>query len=160
MRNPTYCTSIVAFECEYYFDSSGIVTLYEPGGLHKTISKRPLIVSNFTKTQADWDDWLRIQKSGEFAPDRFNFEHNNWNHFVLEAALFFGLDLMMYPDFVVIMEEPIKIKKKIIAGGVKSAGVASQMAANMPILAAQNPVSSNLLDKSSIILQNFIFRDT
>ena len=86
-----HCTSIIVFGVEYYYDSSGIVTLYEPGGLHKKISKDPLRISNFNRSQSEWSEWVTDQKNNDFKAEKFDFEKHNWNHFTREAALFFGL---------------------------------------------------------------------
>ena len=86
-----HCTSIIVFGVEYYYDSSGLVTLYEPGGLHKKISKDPLRISNLNRSQSEWAEWVAEQKNGEFKAEKFDFTNHNWNHFTREAAHFFGL---------------------------------------------------------------------
>jgi len=149
-----HCTSIVAFGCEYYFDSSGIVTLYEPGGLHKVVSKDPLKIANFCKSPAEWESWIADQSESAFHARTFDFETHNWNHFTLDAARFFGLDLSVYPDFVDILEEPKKMKKKMIAGAVKSAAVTSKFAVQIPNVAAGNPASTHVINALSAKLHD------
>lgn len=144
-----HCTSIVAFGCEYYFDSSGITCLYEPGGLHKKLSREPLIVSNLNRSESEWNNWVNDQRSADFASDQFNFELNNWNNFVIDAAKFFGLDLTIYPDIIDILNEPKEMKKKFISGSLKTAGVASKIIAQVPIVAAGNPVTAQVIATAS-----------
>ena len=51
---------------------------------------------------------------------------------------------MLYPDFVEILNEASEMSKKIKAGAMQTAGIASKMAAQFPAFMAGSPTSAQV----------------
>ena len=62
---------------------------------------------------------------------------------------------MLYPDFVEILNEAAEMAKKVKAGAVKTAGIASKMAAQMPAILAGSPTSAQVAARDRQFLAYF-----
>merc|ERR1712168_1190784 len=112
--------SIVVFNKEYQFQKQGIVTAYDPGHLSEHVLKKPLQFQNMNISQAEWRDWL-VEKERYYNPNTFDNVSNNFNHFVRDAASFFGYDLCQHDEFRDILNEGKENMKKIKEGNLRAA---------------------------------------
>jgi len=150
--------SIVVFNKEYQFQRQhGIVTAYDPGHLSEHVLREPLQFQNMNISQAEWQKWLNAKKQSDYNPSTFDNVSNNFNHFVRDAASFFGYDLCQHDDFRDILNEGKENMKKIKEGTLRAAmtvmpvsEIASDVA-GLPTVAkvsrvARTTAGQNLLD--------------
>ena len=107
-------------------------------------------------SQAEWRKWLE-EKQQYYNPATFDNVSNNFNHFVRDAASFFGYDLCQHDEFRDILNEGKENMKKIKEGTLRAAmtimpvsEIASDVA-GLPTIAkvsrvARTTASQNLLD--------------
>ena len=107
-------------------------------------------------SQAEWQNWLK-EKERYYNPSTFDNVSNNFNHFVRDAASFFGYDLCQHYEFRDILNEGKENMKKIKEGTLRAAmtvmpvsEIASDVA-GLPTVArvsrvARTTAAQNLLD--------------
>ena len=120
------------------------------------IFRKPLQFQNMNISQAEWRDWL-VEKERYYNPNTFDNVSNNFNHFVRDAASFFGYDLCQHDEFRDILNEGKENMKKIKEGTLRAAmtvmpvsEIASDVA-GLPTVAkvsrvARTTAGQNLLD--------------
>ena len=120
------------------------------------IFREPLQFPNMNISQAEWRKWLE-EKQQYYNPSTFDNVSNNFNHFVRDAASFFGYDLCQHDEFRDILNEGKENMKKIKEGTLRAAmtimpvsEIASDVA-GLPTIAkvsrvARTTASQNLLD--------------
>ena len=72
-------------------------------------------------SQTEWRDWLRNGEERYYNRDTFDNVSNNFNHFVRDAASFFGYDLCQHDEFRDILNEGKENMKKIKEGTLRAA---------------------------------------
>ena len=82
--------------------------------------RKPLQFQNMNISQAEWRDWL-VEKERYYNPNTFDNVSNNFNHFVRDAASFFGYDLCQHHEFRDILNEGKENMKKIKEGTLRAA---------------------------------------
>jgi len=108
-------------------------------------------------SQVEWQEWLDEKKRTDYNPNTFDNVSNNFNHFVRDAASFFGYDLCQHYEFRDILNEGKENMKKIKEGTLRAAmtvmpvsEIASDVA-GLPTVArvsrvARTTAAQNLLD--------------
>lgn len=72
-------------------------------------------------SRAEWQNWLKEKEQSVYNPNTFDNVSNNFNHFVRDAASFFGFDLCQHDDFRNILNEGKENMKKIKEGTLRAA---------------------------------------
>lgn len=139
--------SIVVFNKEYQFQKQGIVTAYDPGHLSDNVLKHPLPFPNMNRSREDWRSWLLEKERDTYNPNTFDNVTNNFNHFVKDAASFFGYDLSQHPEFNDILNEGKENMRKLKEGTLRAALTAmpvSEIASDIAGIPAASNVSKHI----------------
>ena len=85
------------------------------------IFREPLQFQNMNISRAEWHKWLKEKEQSDYNPNTFDNVSNNFNHFVRDAASFFGYDLCQHDEFRDILNEGKENMKKIKEGTLRAA---------------------------------------